>query len=216
MKNKLRSKFRSCFKEGFWFYRFQNIIGYLNRKCSIGNRFKWWLAEEDEAPPGAAEFYQAVITSIGLIWFLLLPSIPYQIYNNTLYRILGSVISGYFILELFMFSLDWIFVAKPPLESHRRSLGTYILSLIQITLFYSIFFSHANCIEPYQSSMGLVIENIKSFVSLQLIQVPDCGLCQAASNFRLLNGVTLMAIIFASLVGVIVRPQKEPEKNSGK
>ncbi|MHA1938850.1 MAG: hypothetical protein ACW97O_11630 [Candidatus Thorarchaeota archaeon] len=209
MKKKLRSRFRSWFQEGFWFFRFQKFIGHLNRKCSIGNRFKWWLAEEGEAPPGAAEFYQAAITLIGLIWFMYLPSIPSQVYNHNLYKFFGGVISGYFILELFVFSLDWIFVAKPPLESHRRSLGTYILSLIQITLFFSIFFSHTNCIEPYQPSFGLIIENIKSFISLQSMEVPDSGLCQVASNFRLLTGVTFMAIIFASLVGVIVRPEKE-------
>jgi len=210
MRKTLRSRLRSCFEDGFWFNKFQSLISYLNRNFSLGNRFKWWLAENDEAPPGAAEFYQSLITILGLIWFVILPYLPPQILNSSLFRAVGSVVSGYFLIELFVFALDWIFVAKPPLESHRRSLGTYLLSLIQITLYFSIFFSHANCIDPYQPSLGLFFNNIKSFVSLQPVQVNDIGICLAASQYRLLNGAILMAIIVASLIGAIVREEKEP------
>ena len=211
MRNRLRSRLRSWFKDGFWFDRVQAIIDFLNRNFSLGNRFKWWLAEEDEAPPGAAEFYQSLVTTLGLIWFFLLPNIQPQALSSNLYRVVGGVVSGYFIFELFIFSLDWIFVAKPPLESHRRSLGTYLLSLIQITLYFSIFFSHAICIESYRPSLSLIFDNIKSFISLQSVQVNDSGICLAVSQFRLINGATLMAIIVASLIGVVVRAEKKPE-----
>ena len=53
-------------------------------------------------------------------------------------RTIAGLLPAYLILELFVFSLVWIFVEKNPLESYRRSLGTYLFALIEFGLLFSV------------------------------------------------------------------------------
>ncbi len=213
--NQLRARLRQCFKEGFWFPGFRSAIAYSNSHFFFGYKFKRWLAQgEEDAPPGASEFYQFILIVIAVAWVLTVNSPLHPILYRAGFRILGGGIAGYFILEMFIFSLDWIFSARLPLESYRRSLATMLLSLIEVALFFFIFLSLANCHELQRSPIVDSYENVIAFISLQLPKVSDTALCCFTAHFQRLVGAVILVIITASLIGEVIREQKENGEKS--
>jgi hypothetical protein len=212
----LRDCLRQCFKEGFWFPGFQRRLYSFHSWFSLSYRFKRWLAEgEEDAPPGASEFYQVILFVIAVVWVLTVNSPLHPILYRPFFRIVGGAAAGYFILEMFIFSLDWIFSAPLRLESHKRSLATMLLSLIEVALFFFVFLSLANCHELQHSLIVDSYENVIAFISLQLPPVRDTALCCFTAHFQRLVGAVILAIVIASLVGAVVREEKKEDKKKG-
>jgi hypothetical protein len=209
MFERVRGWLRPRLAQGFWYPSFRTLVGRIHSNCSLGHRFKRWLAAgEEEAPQGASELYQAIILLTALLWAALLRNPPYPVFAQPVLRDAGIVIAAYFILELFVFSVDWIFVAEKPLESYRRSLATFLVSLVEVAVLFFISFSLAGC---YRNSIQPLLGSYQSLVgmaSLQLVPVNETALCTVGAHFERLLAAVLMLIIVASLVGAVVREQK--------
>ena len=213
MLHRLRNWLRPRLADGCWYPAFRKSVGRINARFSLRHKFKRWLAAgEVEAPKGASELYQLVLLVVATGWVILLTHPLLPVLAAPLMQIAGAGIATYFIIELFVFSLDWIFVAELPLESYRRSLATFLVSLAEIAFLFFILLSLGNCIEQASHPLLVAYTNLAAMAGLRLVSVADTTVCIVAAHFQRLLAAILMLIIVASLVGAVIRPEKGDEK----
>lgn len=209
----LQERFRKYFQEeGFWFPAFQACVKYVNSHFSVCNRLNRRFANGENAPLGVGELYQVLLIIIGVVWLILIDRPLHPIFQTQIFRLFGSIIAAYIIFELFVFSLDWIFVAEDPLESYRRSLATFLFSIIQVSLFFVILFILSAC---YGSSFDIwesAYTNTFGIISIRLVPLKNEGICSVYSEFQRIIGATLMVIIVASLVGAVIRKERKSDE----
>lgn len=124
-------------------------------------------------------------------------------------RTIAGLLPTYFILELFVFSLVWIFVEKKPLESYRRSLGTYLFALFELGLLFSVVFSLASCPEPFTSPLNLALDSFEAIAFLEVASVTPGYKCMAIGQIQRVLGALIVLIIVASLVGKVFREEED-------
>jgi hypothetical protein len=124
-------------------------------------------------------------------------------------RLFAALVVFYFISEFFVFLLHWVFVAKPRLESARRSLATFLFNLlIEIPLLFAIVFTLEDCWAPLPSLTATLKYVLETVFHLEIVRVRDNLGCQLLADYQLIITATLLTIIIASLVNTIARLEK--------
>ena len=206
MLEQIRTRLRASLEKGFWFPRFCAIIDFAYSRFSLGAHFNRWLANGGDAPKGVSELYQVVLVLIGFVWVLVVDSPIHPALTSQPLQLVGILIALYWITELFVFSLHWTFVATGELEAIRRSLATFLLNLVEIALFFAIVFTLTGC--RSMTGWTAIYDSITSVFNLRLVAVQDNLCCRVAAHYEIIVAGTLLAIIIASLVGAVVRPEK--------
>jgi hypothetical protein len=170
-----------------------------------------WLKEpsEEKTPRGASELYQLIGLLIGTTWLLVI-TIPIQPLSFWLVRLIAALLAAYRVLEIFLFSLHWTFVAKAKLHGVRRSLASFILNLLEVALYSSIIIILAACAPPSASTWTVVYDNLRAVFSLGLPATEAFTVCRIIGHFELVIAGTLLLITVASLVGGVLRGEVEP------
>ena len=211
MLERLRARLRASLEKGFWFPLFCWIIDTVYNRLSLGRFFNVWLANGGEAPRGASELYQFALVIVGLAWVWLVDSPIHPALTSWPLQFVGILVALYWITELFVFSLHWAFVAKGPLVAARRSLAAFMLNLIEIALFFAIVFALADCRDSDMAGWLTVYDSITSVFNLQLVTVRDTLGCHIAAHYEIIVAGILLVIIIASLVGAVVRLDKNAQ-----
>jgi len=214
MRECIRSKLQQILVKGFWFPIFQSFIELLIKRLSLCYKFKRWISDGEDAPRGAAEIYQLAFTLIALVWLIFIPDMLNLFRCIRFIRFVSFVFSYYFIIEIMVFSLDWIFVADKPLKSYQRSLATFLLNIVQVAFLFSILFVLYDCHPLETTTIESIGENLNALFTIQLISVCDSSACIILSKLQRLVGGILMVIIVASLVGAVVREEEKEMKNN--
>jgi hypothetical protein len=207
----VRDFLRSSLRDGFWFHRFVHLINIIHSRFSIVNRFDYWLSLGGrDYVRGGTELIQCVIVVLGVVWLgvVQLPLHPFLF--SPLARLLGFVASLYVIAELFVFMLHWVFAANAPLHSKRRSLALFIANIPQLAVFFAIMFVLAGCRSDAIAWYDLLVEHLGALVKLDAIPFQRWSHCWWFAHFELLMGTMVLTIVIASLVGAIVRDERQP------
>ena len=209
MLTKIRNWLRTKLSAGFWFPLLQAAIGFLYTRFSVGYRFKRWLADSGDPPRGASELYQAVLLAVAITWLALIDTAPHPLLRDAGFRICGAAVVLYVVTELFLFSLHWTFVDTGKLHAVRRSLAGFLLNLVEIAFYFSIAFSLLACPGPSTTQWGLLYDNVRAVFTLQLPIDAPAPRCRTLAHYEVIVAATLLVIVIASLVGEVVRKEKD-------
>jgi len=205
-----RDWLRTKLSAGLWFPWLQAAIRFLYTKFCLSYRFKTWLADGRDPPPGASELFLAVVLALGVIWFSIIDAALHPLLRAAGFRVLGVGIVLYVVTDLFLFSLHWTFVDTGRLHAIRRSLAGFLLNLIEIALYFSIAFSLLACPAPSTKHWTLLYDNLRAVFTLQLaIDAKEAPTCYLLAHYEVIVAATLLIIVIASLVGEVVRKEKD-------
>lgn len=213
MLQRFRAWLRTTLKEGFWFPAFRYFVDRAYKRISLGNWFNRWLTDGERAPSGATELYQFVLILIGAGWLFMVNRPAHPIFASQIFQVPGFFAALYPITELFLFSLHWTFVATGELHSIRRSLAAFLLNLFELAIYFSIAFALAGCSKNYTAGWAAFYDNFRSIFNLELVAVRETAVCQFSAHYEIVVAATLLVIIIASLVGAVVRPEKQVKEN---
>lgn len=181
---------------------------------SFGYRSKRWVAAGDlHTPAGTPELYQAILLGATFTWVAAIRSSADSVFSSLMFRIVGSFIAGYFIVELFFFLLDWIFVDRLEIENFRRSLATLIVSSVEAALLFTVLLSLGGCLQYSYTPLGSAYNNWQYLLKLEVVPVTDSQWCEILAQSQWLLGMLLVGVIIASLLGPIVRPEREKNRS---
>jgi hypothetical protein len=126
--------------------------------------------------------------------------------------VVGAGFAVYLMLEIFVFTVKWIFVDIAPLEDVKRSLFFFFINIFEIALFSSIALILFGCTS--KSPWCAVYESFRSIFKIELFKISDH--CTHAGkfviHFQLIVGVLLIIVVIAGLAGSI-REGKDKKGN---
>ena len=211
---RLRNFLREFLEKGFWFHRFQSAIKVVHESTSIGFKFKRWVAAGDvHTPPGAPELYQIILLFIAIAWVAAIRTPANSLFASIGARIFGIIIAGYFIFELLLFLLDWVFVEGIPIEDYRRSLATLIVASVEVAFLFSVLFALTGCQDFSRAPIVKAYHNWQSLVKLDAVDVTGSLGCAILAQTQWMLGALLVGVIIASLLGPIVRPERKTDRS---
>jgi hypothetical protein len=118
-------------------------------------------------------------------------------------RIVGAWFAVYLMIDIFVFTVKWIFVDIVPLEDVRRSLFFFFINIFEIALFSSIALILFRCTS--KSPWCAVYESLRSIFKIELFEISDhcTHVSKFVIHFQLIVGVLLILIVIAGLAGSI-------------
>ena len=198
---------RKRFPNGLWFPLLEQAIDFAYSKLSPSEWFIRSFNLAGSRSPAAPELYQVLVVGIGAVWLSTIQQPSPSLFTSVGARAIGISLTVVVIADLFVFVLHWIFVDKKELESTSRSLATFGVSLIEISIAFAIIFSLGGC-ATQSRGWSIFYENLRSILKLRPAPVVDSPGCEIASHFQLIIGGLILAVAIASLIGAIVRPKK--------
>ena len=143
-----------------------------------------------------------------MVWLLLIEQ-PNAMLSLAWVRYVGVAIIAYRILEIFLFVLNWVFAQEGDLlHGVRRSLAGFILNIFEVALCTSIVLILTDCVVVPDSQWGVVYKNLTASFGLSLVPTVDSTCCRVIAHFQLTTAGILLTAAVASLVGGILRKEK--------
>jgi len=184
-------KFISNFFPGSW----------LNSLCRC--------RKKNEPPRGLSECYVLVRLILGVLWLSLINTVPMPFMSSYSARIVGAWFAVYLMIDIFVFTVKWIFVDTVGIEDAKRSLFFSFINIFEIVLFSSIALILFRCTS--KSPWCAVYESFRSIFKIELFKIPDH--CTDAGkfviHFQLIVGVLIILIVIAGLAGSIRKEKDE-------
>jgi hypothetical protein len=197
-------------RNGFWFPIVVWLLDRLFRTISIGCRINAWLEKKSLGGPWVSESYQFFWVLIGVYWIAV---IEWPVLTGPVWIVLGCVVAFYRILEIFLFGMHWMLVAKGPVESYRRSLLTFLLNLCEISIFFTIAYLLLECVDTNQNPWSVLFEGLRSVFGLKMMSTHCSGpWLKTLPRLQLIISWGLVALLVANLVSAISRGEKTGKK----
>jgi hypothetical protein len=192
-----------------WFSIFQRLIEWIKRKFSLGYRLNHSFEYRYEKTRGVSESYVLLRLIFGFLWLSLINTLPFSIMASPLAWKLGGWLAVYLMFDIFIFTLNWIFVDVIELEAIRRSLFFFLINILEIVLYSSIALILFRCTN--KSPFGVFYECFGSIFQFELFKVSDnCGFDgRFVIHFQLIIGFLLILVVVAGLAGSIRKGKEE-------
>jgi hypothetical protein len=156
------------------------------------------------SPRWVSELYQLVSVASAVALLFLAPNNPrWALFPIAVYCI-------WRLLEIFVFALHWVFVARDPVESFRRSLFAFLVNVLEVALFTSILMVIAQCTDRGVTRGQLLYSNLKSIFSFSV--PPDFGtgaVCWLLPRAEVTIGWVLLLIALAVVISGITRGEHD-------
>ena len=201
--------------EGFYFPAFLTLLRGLE-KLSLNFWVKTGIRKlgvtdktGEKAPRWVSELYQSVFVVVGVLFLALL----YPGMNNAGKWSIVAILL-YRLLEILVFTLNWVFVHDVRVHQYRRSIAGFMLNVFELALYASVIGSVAGCFASSAGKYSLVYGHIKGVVAFSPPDVEPCPFCEALSGLELLVSVLLVLVVIGALVGTVLREEIDPDGTS--
>jgi hypothetical protein len=210
---------RSFLTDGWFSSLFKPLIEIISKffPGSWLNFLYQWRKKKE--PPGyLSEYYVLARLILGTSWVLLINALPIPFMSSCSARIVGAWFAVYLMIDIFVFTVKWIFIDIAPLEDVKRSLFFFFINIFEIALFSSIALILFGCTS--KSPWCAVYESFRSIFKIELFEISDH--CTHAGkfviHFQLIVGVLLILVVIAGLAGPIreVKDKKGNKTHGGK
>jgi hypothetical protein len=186
------------FRDGFWYPTFRDTVGFARQQLSLLRQVE---LRYEAGHRGLPEVYQFVVAVVGVVWLVAAPLGPPELSSST-FRWIGAVILFYFVLEVFVFSIDWVFVS-PHIADERRSLATFIFSFVEVTILFSTIQVLTRCFAA-ANPWDVFTANLSGMFKLDLVSLASRPSCVLLSRFQIVLSAVLEVIVIAGLVGSVI------------
>ena len=199
-------------RTGFWFPRFRYVICFLHKFLSLRQR-QWVnriLTKYVKYEPSRSGNYQIFWLFVGVIWIFL---IELPILTEWYWVYPGICIALYRPMDIFLFTLDWLFVKEKPVENFRRSLAMFLLNMLEIGLYFSIVYILNNSSKSIVSVWSVVVRSVEAVFGLKyMADLNETYLNSMFSTIQIVISWFLYVVILANVVGSISRGEKKDDK----
>jgi hypothetical protein len=205
----LRSSLQQRLKKGFWFPWLTRTLQAIY-ECLPGTKISKYLGNV----PGASELYLIIGLGIGAVWLSVVrrPLVP--VLASPIVAAIGILFLFLRATELFFFSLHWVFAARGDLESVRRSRASFFMNLAEIAILLSIMSFLAGC--AHSSPWLEFVDNLSAIFTLTPVDHPTgVSFCGFQAYYQLVLAGLVLTITVASLVGGVLRNEKNEDGNLG-
>lgn len=187
----------------------QQALTFAYRRFVLGSYFNAWLRNPDEekAPAGASELIVACSLVVGILWLTLLPSAMVPLLSSELARWLGAMLAFYQVTSIAIVTAYTIFVFAGRIHSTARSLASFLLNIIEVSIYSTIFLYLTSCAPPKSGRWFLFYEHLGSLFRLSVPSSSGATGCVLYSHYELVVGGGILFIMVGSVVGGIVRPE---------
>jgi len=152
------------------------------------------------SPRWVSELYQLASVASAVALLFLAPNNP----EWALFPIAAYCI--WRLIEIFVFALHWVFVARDPVESFRRSLFAFLVNVLEVALFTSILMVISQCAERGASRGELLYRNLASIFSFSVLNDFGTGVaCWLLPRAELTIGWVLLLIALTVVISGITR-----------
>ena len=206
---------------GFWYPAIKRFLLLIFPKCSLGYYLNTKFKRKSLGGPWVSEIYLCLGGIVGLIWIAVidmpvptslvpvLTSLPCRVFFVIL-TALSIFISFYRVLEILLFSLHWLLVAKKPVESYGRSLLGFIFNLFEVGILFAFVYILFSLFDPPQDKLSALLKSVSSVFSLETISgLSNSRWPQILALLQLLISWLLVVTIVANVVGSIHRGEKK-------
>ena len=188
-------------RPGFWFPVLRCVIGFAYHRLSGYAYANRWFSRDGDSPPWVSEALLTLWLVAGATWLALIrnpPAFPWL--TSTLMQWFGIAVALYHItIDIFVFALDWTFVAEKPVEDHRRSLAGFFVNIAELAVFSSIVLLLTDCASPTLMLLGQQFSDIFS------LEATSCGAWTWFAIFKTVVGAFLVLVVLGAAIGGLLR-----------
>jgi hypothetical protein len=201
---------RSLLTDGWFFSLFQPSIEFISKFFpGFWLNFLYKCRKKKEPPCGLSDLYVLVCLILGALWLSLINIPPMPFMSSCSARVVGAWFAVYLMIDIFVFTVKWIFVDNAPVEDVRRSLFFFFINIFEIALFSSIALILFGCTS--KSPWCAVYESFRSIFKIELFEISDhcTHVGKFVIHFQLIAGVLLILVVIAGLAGSIRKGKDE-------
>ncbi len=204
---RLRTFLRRNLSKGFWFPLLQGSLRFVYRRLVVGSYFNSWLKlpGEEKAPPGASELIVAASLTVSIIWLFLL-DVNVPVLRSQPARVLGGALALYQITSIAVVAAYTVFVFEGRIHSVPRSLASFLVNVVEICAYSTIFLALSGCAPSARSHWSALYRNLASLFGLAVPPTSGEAGCLLFAHYELVVGGGILFIMVGSVIGAIVRP----------
>jgi hypothetical protein len=110
----------------------------------------------------------------------------------------------YFVFELALFILRWLFIDLGPLISSRRSLAGFLVNVVGVTIFFAAAFLGAGCISGEVTIRSATYNSFRTLTTMGPVSIQDgCWQCPVLVMAEGAMGYLLTVVIIGALAGIV-------------
>ena len=171
---------------------------------SLLNRRAKRALNRDISPRWVAELYQLLSVLLGIVLLIIGPQEPSWL------RLLVVVYCFWGLAEIVVVAMRWIFVARDPVESLRRSLAAFILTVFEVALLSSVLIFLLGCKPPELSTAQLLYNHVVSIFTLSVPSITGSApACSFVAHTQVVIGWLLLLIVLTVVAGGITRDERD-------
>lgn len=178
---------------------------------TLWNRFIKRREKAPFTPRWAPEVFQLAFLALGLgVLAMPLGSIPGSL------SVALRIVVGIRLVDIFVFCLHWVFIARDPVLSHRRSLASFGVNVFEVPVLYTVMSLLAGCSPPSQVSWSVLYANLGDLLSLSLPTTQGGTLrCAIGAHGALVLEGVLLLLVLTVVVGMISREERDSASSEG-
>ena len=189
----------------FFLSYFLHLVSFLSLnfliKCLVRRAIN-----KRKTPAYISEIYQAVMLILGFLGII----------TNALNANFLFALSIYRPLEIVVFAFRWVFLDTDELHSYKRSILGFLLSLVEIAIFFSILSRLTSCVETGADPLGIFISHMFGIVTFNKPEYLSQGQqCNVYALLELSLAAFLILIVIAYLIGLLSRKGKNQDRRLG-
>ena len=154
----------------------------------------------EKTPEWVSEIYQLLSFVIAIALLIAARFAPQPV------GYIVGFVALYRPLEIFLFSLSWVFIDSGPVHSYKRSLAGFIVNLAEVVIFYSAAYIGFACIsgkEPISTALYSSVRILVTIGPVATAEPPESILCGALIITQIIISYFLIVISVSSVVGAL-------------
>ena len=162
----------------------------------------------EKSPHWVSELYLCASFVIGVVFLLIVQFVPpwlaYVVAGIALYRT----------FEIALFAADWIFTAKDPLHSYKRSLAGFMVNIAEVVVFFAVTYMGFGFLQGRPSISTALYSSLRTTVTIgpiSTIEPPYCWFAGAVIMYQIAVSYFMVVVVMAAVVGSLEKRDVVPK-----
>jgi hypothetical protein len=167
----------------------------------------WWkqlvrsqlkIAGREKSPAWVSELYLCASFVAGVVFLFIVLFLPAWL------ACLLAAVALYRPFEIMLFTVDWIFTAKDPLHSYKRSLSGFMVNIAEVVVFFAVAYMGFGFLQGEPSISTALYSSLRTTVTIgptSTLEPPHCWFAGAVIIYQIAVSYFMVVVVVAAVVG---------------
>lgn len=173
-----------------------SLNGYWNRFV----RSRLGIPYDKKNPPWVSEVYLCASFLLGSVFVALAPAIPKCVAMGI------AVVALYRPIEIMVYAINWIFISKGMIHSHKRSLAGFLVNIAEVVIFFAASYLGFGLVQGDSPIATALYSSLRTTVTIgptSTAEPPGCPFGGFLIILQVAISYFLSIVVIAGVVGAL-------------